>query len=158
MLRPFAALGFVCTTCVWPPAPAATARHTDAQAYCRALGTIDAPDRRWAGSKLPHWIARRLQVADDAWVAWRCADGRVLACVHGANRRCDAKARTSRRADATVRAYCHAHPDAGFVPSVVSGHDDAVWWRCHGRRAQAWHVEPVDAQGYLVRDWQPVAP
>ncbi len=155
-LLPFALAG---AACAWIPRAAAHgARHTDAQAYCRALGTIDAPDRRWAGPALPPWIAHRLRLADDAWVAWRCAGGRVLACVYGANRRCDAKARTARRAGAAVRAYCHAHPGAAFVPAVVAGHDDAVWWRCRGRRALAWHADAVDAQGYRARDWQPVTP
>ncbi len=158
MNRIFASLASLLAICAWTPGVAAAARYTDAQAYCRALGTIDAPDRRWAGPKLPPWIARRMLVDEDAWVAWRCADGQVLACVYGANRRCDAKARTSRHADAAVRAYCHAHPDADFVPAVVSGHDDAVWWRCRGRRALAGHVDAVDARGYLARDWQAVTP
>ena len=64
----------------------------------------------------------------------------------------------SRRAGAEVRAYCHAHPDAAFVPTVVAGDDDAVSWRCRGRRALAWHVDAVDAQGYRRRDWQTLGP
>ena len=137
------------------PAPAATAPVLDdAATYCRAVGTVDAPDHRYRGPPLPVWIARELHVADDAWVAWRCAGGRVLACVYGAHRRCDAKARTSRRAGTEVRAYCHTHPGAAFVPSVVAGDDDAVSWRCRGRRALAWRVDAVDAQGYRQRDWQ----
>ena len=125
----------------------------DPAAYCRAVGTIDAPDHRYTGPQLPAWMARQQHVADDAWVAWRCAGARVLACVYGAHRRC-AKARTSRRAGAVVRAYCHAHPGAAFVPALVAGDDDAVSWRCRGRRALAWRVDAVDAQGYRQRDWQ----
>jgi hypothetical protein len=141
-----------------PTPPVAARTLDDAVAYCRAVGTVDAPDRRYRGPPLPAWIAHELRVADDAWVAWRCAGGRVLACVYAAHRRCDAKARTSRRAGAEVRAYCHAHPDAAFVPSFIAGDDDAVSWRCRGRRALAWRVDAVDAQGYRIRDWQALTP
>ena len=146
--------------------PAAEAGHVqgrtfdDPVPYCRAVGTIDHPDRRYIGPRLPGWMARRLGVdpARADWVAWRCAKGTVMACVYGANLACGSKARTGRRPDEAIRAYCHTHPDADFVPMIVTGHDSAVSWRCRGRRAQAWRVDPVDAQGYLKRIWSPVAP
>jgi len=34
----------------------ASEQWTDAHAYCRAVGTVDAPDRRYVGPKEPHGI------------------------------------------------------------------------------------------------------
>src|SRR5215510_4570357 len=44
------------------PPPAAT-RFTDPFAYCAAVGTIDTPDSRYAGPKVPEAVARGLQRA-----------------------------------------------------------------------------------------------
>lgn len=48
------------------PTPTGQASFTDPFAYCAAVGTIDAPDARYAGPKVPESIARGLQAALNA--------------------------------------------------------------------------------------------
>src|SRR5258708_12599516 len=38
------------------PALAQGGQFTDPSAYCQAAGTISAPDTRYGGVRLPHWI------------------------------------------------------------------------------------------------------
>ena len=40
-------------------APAAAGSFKDPVAYCRAVGTIDKPDARYQGPKLPDWMAAK---------------------------------------------------------------------------------------------------
>ncbi|MBV8675453.1 MAG: hypothetical protein JOZ33_18670, partial [Acidobacteriaceae bacterium] len=71
---------------------------SDPVPYCRAVGTIDKPDARYTGPRLPVWMAEKLNLKPDQakFMEWRCADGQVLACLYGANIPCDSKAITSR--------------------------------------------------------------
>ena len=58
---------------------------TDPVPYCQAVGTIDSPDARYTGPKLPDWMAAklRLEPSQPKFVEWRCAQGAVLATVRG---------------------------------------------------------------------------
>ena len=58
--------------------------------YCKAVGTIDKPDARYTGPKLPPWMAEKLHLQADEgkMMEWRCANGTVLACLYGANIPC----------------------------------------------------------------------
>ena len=134
--------------------------------YCRSIGTIDKPDNRYTGPKLPAWMAEKLNLkADQAkmpdvskMVAWRCADGQVLACLYGANIPCDSKAFTSKKPTQAVVDYCKQNPDSQFVPMVVTGHETSLSWACHGPRPVVIRSEAVDAQGYVKAYWKAVSP
>ena len=78
-------------------APAKAQSYTPPVDYCRAVGTIDKPDARYTGPKLPRWMAKQLNLTtgQSDQMEWRCASGKVLACVYGANIPCNAKANTN---------------------------------------------------------------
>ena len=128
--------------------------------YCRAVGTIDKPDARYTGPKLPAWMAEKLNLKPDQGklMEWRCADGQVLACLYGANIPCSSKAITSKKPTRAVVDYCRQNPDSQFVPMYVTGHETSLSWACHGPRPVIIQSEAVDAQGYVKRYWQPVSP
>jgi len=141
-------------------APATAQGFTDPIPYCRAVGTIDRADARYAGPKLPDWMAAKLGLAPNqaAMMEWRCARGRVLACVYGANLPCGARAVTSRKPTGAITEFCRDHPDARFVPMVVTGHETVVSWACRGKRPAVTSVASVDAQGYAKAIWRQVVP
>ena len=141
-------------------APAAAQSVTDPVAYCRAVGTIDKPDARYQGPKLPDWMAAKLnlQPSQAKMMEWRCADGAVLACLYGANIPCDAKADTSRTPTAAISDYCRQNPGSDFVPMYVTGHETVISWACHGADPAVVSAGAVDAQGYAKAFWEPVTP
>jgi hypothetical protein len=141
-------------------APAAAQSFQDPVAYCRAVGTIDKPDARYTGPKLPGWMAAKLHLEPSQanMTAWRCAGGTVLACLYGANIPCDAKADISRAPTAGITGYCRENPGARFVPMYVTGHETVVSWACRGSEAVVRDIGAVDAQGYAKAFWEPVAP
>ena len=134
--------------------------YSDPLAYCKAVGTIDKPDARYTGPKLPAWMAKQLKMQPDQgkMMEWRCADGAVMACQYGANIPCDAKAVTSQNPPQPVTDYCRQNPDSQFVPMYVTGHNSAVSWACHGPKPVVLQSAPVDAQGYQQAYWHKVEP
>jgi hypothetical protein len=110
-----------------PPGATAEQRFDDPFAYCAAVGTIDAPDARYAGPSVPEAIARGLQTAlgmpEGAPPAplrehsiWRCMAGKVYACTFGANLPCQEKADTGRSPTPAMTAFCQDAPDADAIP------------------------------------------
>ena len=97
------------------PTTEASSFH-DSFAYCAAVGTIDAPDVRYTGDKLPDFLVqgmiRKGIVTADAPPAiqqnavWRCMQGHVWVCHFGANLPCQEKADTSRAPTTEMTAYC----------------------------------------------------
>ncbi|MBV8630332.1 MAG: hypothetical protein JOZ83_05370 [Silvibacterium sp.] len=134
--------------------------YADPIPYCRAVGTIDKPDARYTGPKLPAWMAEKLNLKpdQDKFMEWRCADHQVLACLYGANIPCDSKAFTSRKPTQAVVDYCKQNPDSSFVPMYVTGHETSLSWACHGPRPVVIRSESVDAQGYVKAYWKAVSP
>jgi hypothetical protein len=140
--------------------PALAESFTDPVPYCQAVGTIDSPDARYTGPKLPAWMAGKLHLepSQAKFMEWRCAQGAVLACLYGANIPCNAKAVTSREPTAAITQYCEENPGSDFVPMYVTGHDTVVSWACQGPDPVVKGVEPVDAEGYAKAFWQVVSP
>jgi hypothetical protein len=105
--------------------PALTQTFSDPVPYCKAVGTIDKPDARYTGPKLPGWMAKKLNMKPDQGklMEWRCANGAVLACEYGANIPCGSKAITSQKPTQPIIDYCRLNPDSEFVPMVVTGHE-----------------------------------
>ena len=150
--------------------PASSTTYADPFAYCAAVGTIDAPDARWAGPAMPEAIARGLQQAFGAPADaplepflrnshWRCMGGKVYACNVGANIPCMEKADLSRTPSAPMAAYCKANPGASVIPAYVTGRATVYTWRCEGSTAVIERqVNQPDARGFLARFWYEIQP
>jgi hypothetical protein len=148
---------------------ASNATFTDPFAYCRAVGTIDAPDARYTGPRVPPSVARGLQKAFAAppdgplepfleSSFWRCMDGKVYACSIGANLPCQEKADTSRTPSSGVKEFCRANSDV-VVPMYVTGRATVYEWRCaNGQPEIVRRVTEVDARGFLANVWYALAP
>lgn len=148
-------------------APSTTA---DPWAYCRQVGTIDAPDARYSGEPVPPAIAegiRRATGASDSapldvfvrGTSWRCMDGKVLACTVGANLPCGEKANTSRTPSAAMTEFCAANAEAAVIPAFVTGRATVYEWRCSaGAPSVVRQVVEADAQGFLASFWHELPP
>ena len=168
--------------CVLPQAPAVSPDaptpgagegrdgFTDPFAYCAAVGTIDAPDARYAGPEVPEVVIEGLREAletpDDApseWftagTVWRCMDGAVWACFVGANLPCSAKADTSRTPPPEMVDFCRENPTAEVIPAYVTGRETVYEWHCTDGAPEIVRqlVEP-DAQGFISNIWYEISP
>lgn len=149
---------------------ATPATFSDPFAYCAAVGTIDAPDHRYVGPRMPAVIALGLKQAVGAPAEaplsvfvrnsyWRCMQGKVYACTVGANIPCLEKADLGRKPSPGMVAYCAAHPTAAVIPAAVTGRATVYLWRCHsGRPAVVRQVNEPDARGFLARFWYEIQP
>ncbi len=148
-----------------PTTPPTAATFTDAFAYCTAVGTIDAPDARYTGPKMPDAVAQGLKKATgasaDAPISlftdnafWRCAGGKVMACTVGANLPCTEKAVTDKTPTQDEKDFCTANPSADVIPAAVTGSATVYEWRCtSGAPEIVKQVADVDAQGYIAGIW-----
>jgi hypothetical protein len=148
----------------------AEARFADPFAYCAAVGTIDAPDARYAGPPVPEAVVQGLKAALDRPAAaptgplvdnshWRCMDGKVYACTVGANLPCSEKADTGREPRPALVDFCRQNPDAAVVPMAVTGRATVFEWRCTGAvPAIARQFARPDATGYIANIWYEIAP
>lgn len=142
---------------------------TDPFAYCAAVGTVDAPDGRYAGPRLPQPIVDgllRLQlVMADApseiigHAAWRCMEGKVLACHFGNNIPCLEKADTGRTPTFAMREFCAADPASEVIPAYVTGRATVYQWRCTGGAPViVKQLLTPDPRGFLAEFWHEVNP
>ena len=144
--------------------------YTDPFAYCAAVGTIDAPDARYVGAKVPDAIARGLRAATlaapdaplDGFIdggSWRCMDGQVYACTVGANLPCWDKANTSQTPTTAMTQYCQANANVDTLPGFVTGRSTVYAWSCQkGVATPGRQVVQVDARGYLADIWYAISP
>ena len=160
---------FGCSTGTGPVASPTPATYDDPFAYCTAVGTMDTPDARYTGPKVPEDIARGLQKAFNAPETpldvlaggsfWRCMDGRVYACFVGANLPCEAKANTDRTPTQEEKDFCQQNPDADFIPMVVTGRETIYEWRCNnGVPEIVREFAQPDARGFLSHIWYEISP
>jgi hypothetical protein len=142
----------------------------DPQAYCRSVGTIDAPDQRFTGTGVPDWIRAAFftpnQIAaikagrqPDYGVAWRCVRGEVLACQNAQSPSC-LKANTDRTPSAAMSDFCRSNVNSPVIPRVVTGTERmlAYNWVCRGPEPTIAKETPLDAQGFVAADWKRVSP
>ncbi|HXF63407.1 MAG TPA: hypothetical protein VNK95_17390 [Caldilineaceae bacterium] len=138
--------------------------YDDPYAYCAAVGTIDEPDERYVGPAAPESIARDLRAVLNTpntplevyqqGLFWRCMDGRVYACMVGANLPCWAKADLSQEPTPAMNDFCAENPDAEGIPAVVTGRETVYTWRCEGTTAVVdSQIGEVDERGYLTNIW-----
>lgn len=147
------------------PAPAA---FDDPFAYCAVVGTIDQPDARYIGPRMPEVVAQGLRRAsgasDDAPLDvfvqnsfWRCLAGKVYACTVGANLPCESKANTSSTPSQAENDFCTENLSSDFIPAYITGHDTIYTWTCKDGQAvageQVFHVDP---QGFIQEIWYPI--
>ena len=130
--------------------------YADDAAYCSAGGRHNAAAP--APASLESAIAGAFQVSPDvvhggAYV--RCRQGKLIACIVGANLVCG-KADARRRL-AGASAFCAQNPDAESVPMVATGHATIYDWSCKGTTAGAGKVlMTVDPQGYIADNWKEI--
>ena len=148
--------------------PVSQSTIADPWTYCKAVGTIDAPDARYIGPANPEAVALSLfrsQVSPDKPMdprvvkstTWRCVDGRVLACNFGANIPCRDKANTDKTPTAGMNDFCKANPTSDFIPLAVTGHNSIYAWKCvNGTPTIDKQITEADAQGFLANVWRPV--
>jgi hypothetical protein len=154
------------------PAPRSGPQATfaDPFAYCAALETIDTPDARYTGPKVPEGVAQGLKKAfgapTDAPLEaflhntfWRCMDGKVYACTMGANLPCQERADTSRQPTEGMTNFCQEHSDAEVIPAYVTGRATAYEWKCtNGAPAVVRQVAQPDARGFFSHIWYAISP
>jgi hypothetical protein len=150
--------------------PGTETTYTDPFAYCKAVGTIDEPDLRYVGTKLPEAIALGLRKAFGApsdapldvferGTYWRCMDGKVYACNVGANLPCQEKADSSRQPNEGMKEWCESSPDSEFIPAYASGRATIFGWRCNGTEPKVVkEITKPDAAGYISNIWYEIKP
>lgn len=153
-----------------PPGSGSQATFTNPFAYCAALGTIDAPDSRYTGPKVPDVVAQGLNKAfgapEDApldpflyHTFWRCMDGQVYACTVGANLPCQERADVSQRPTQGMTNFCQDTPHAEVIPAVVTGRATVYEWKCtNGVPEIMRQFAQPDARGFLSHIWYAVSP
>ena len=154
------------------PAPGSgpQATFSDPFAYCAALGTIDAPDSRYTGPKVPEVVAQGLQRAfgapTDAPLEpflhntfWRCMDGQVYACTVGANLPCQERAAASRKPTQGMTDFCQDNAHAEVIPAFVTGRATVYEWKCtNGVPEIVRQFAHPDARGFLSNIWYAISP
>jgi hypothetical protein len=152
------------------PGPGQPATFSDPFAYCAALGTIDAPDSRYTGPKVPEAVAQGLKKAFGAPADaplepflhntfWRCMNGQVYACTVGANLPCQERADVSRSPTQGMTTFCQNNPHAEVIPAFVTGRATVYAWKCTGGVPEVLQqfAQP-DAQGFLSNIWYAISP
>ena len=141
------------------------ATFTDAFAYCQAVGTIDAPDARYTGDKVPVSVAKGLQkamgLAPDMPMDiltrnsfWRCMSGKVYGCSVGANIPCQGKADASKTPNEGMTAFCKDNPNSDFIPAASTGRETVYAWKCVSGKPQVdKQVLNPDARGFITEFW-----
>ena len=113
----------------------------DPVSYCRAVRTIDWPDRdrRYAGPKEVAWIDRAMgyRRGDIIHADWGCEDGNVVACLNGGITGPCSKVDLSRTTNHDTIAYCRSHPNDELAAACLRFLEDRGW------AYQSW--EQVDA-------------
>jgi hypothetical protein len=152
-------------------AAATQAAYTDPFAYCAAVGTLDTPDARYTGDKVPDAVikgylkAAGLENSTEpmdmlkSGTSWRCMDSKVYACNVGANLPCADKANTDQTPTQAMKDYCQSNADATDIPASITGHDTVYAWSCSkGAVVVGAQLVQPDAQGYLSNIWYAIEP
>jgi hypothetical protein len=161
-------VGCVSTTMPQPtPLPKST--YNDPFVYCAAVGTIDTPDGRYNGDKLPASIIQGMiqqgivsadmpqEIQQNA--VWRCMNNRVWVCHFGANLPCLEKADTAQSPTTEMEDYCKTNPTADSIPAAVTGRATVYEWGCKDGKAEVVkQLFKSDPQGYLADFWYELTP
>lgn len=166
--------GLVLSSLPCAPAHAADkpATFTDPVPYCKAVGSIDAPDARYKGPAVPDWMVAALYSKDEIKaqksagvdparaIVWRCMQGAVFGCVQGNSPICG-KANQDKTPTKAMSDFCAGAPNAEVIPLSVIGHDTPMIydWTCKGKQPTITRqIFKVDAQGFPTELWKEIAP
>jgi len=166
VLKLMLALGIAATLVGCAPT---TSSYNDPFVYCAAVGTIDAPDERYDGAKMPDSIIQGMIqqgiVSADAPLefqqnaVWRCMNNSVWVCHFGANLPCLEKADTTQVPTSEMEDYCKTNPTADFIPAAVTGRATVYEWGCKdGKPEVVKQLFESDSQGYLADFWYELTP
>ena len=165
------ASGLVVSAFGWSPLPAQAA-DADAVAYCKSVGTIDAPDANYTGPAVPGWMVAALYTPEEikaqtsagvdpaGAIVWRCMGGKIWACVQGNAPICG-KANQDKTPTKAMRKFCASQPNAEVIPLSVIGHENPMIydWTCKGKEPTITRqIFKVDAQGFPADLWKAIAP
>jgi hypothetical protein len=150
-------------------AEAGQSSYDDPFAYCAAVGTIDTPDARYTGPKMPDSIIQAMIqqgiVSADAPLefqqntVWRCMNNIVWVCHFGANLPCLEKAEITQVPTSGMEDYCKANPMADSIPVVVTGRATVYEWGCKDGKPEVIKLLlKSDPQGYLTDFWYELSP
>lgn len=143
--------------------------YNDPFAYCTAVGTIDTPDSRYNGAKIPNSIIqgmiRQGIISADAPMefqqnmAWRCMNHKVWVCQFGANIPCMEKADISQMPTSGMVDYCRMSSTTDIIPAYVTGRVTIYEWRCtDGKPEVVKQLFKSDQQGYPTVYWYELTP
>jgi hypothetical protein len=146
-----------------------TESYSDPFAYCSAVETIDAPDTRYNGDKVPDtlvqgMIQKGIVTADapadiQKNAVWRCMDKSVWVCHFGANLPCLEKADSSQTSTSAMEDFCKANPAAENIPAAVTGRATVYEWKCNDTKPEvAKQAFKADSQGFLADFWYELTP
>jgi hypothetical protein len=154
-------------------APTLSAKtFVDPVEYCKAKGTVDAPDTTYAGPAVPDWMlaalfgpgeitAQKIAGVDvRRSVIWRCIEGQVFSCLQTNSPICG-KANVSQTPTTAMLEFCASQPNASVIPLSVIGHENPMVfeWTCRGKgptiTRQIFHV---DARGFPSDLWKEISP
>jgi hypothetical protein len=145
---------------------------SDAAAYCKAVGNIDAPDKSYNGPAVPGWMVTALYTPDEIKaqteagvdparaIVWRCMGGKIWACVQGNAPICG-KANQDKTPSKAMREFCAGQPNAEIIPLYVIGHEHPMIydWSCKGKQPTIGkQIFTVDARGFPAELWEAIAP
>jgi putative hemolysin len=142
--------------------------YSDPFLYCNAVGTIDAPDERYTGEKIPEILAQDMialgLVTADAPkeiqqnAIWRCMDNSVWVCHFGANIPCAEKANLDKTPTPAMEDYCKANPSAETIPAFTTGRATVYEWKCtDGKLEAGQQILNADPQGFISEFWYQLA-
>jgi putative hemolysin len=142
--------------------------YSDPFLYCAAVGTIDAPDERYTGEKMPEILVQDMiglgLVTADAPkeiqqnAVWRCMDSSLWVCHFGANIPCLEKADSSQTPTPEMEDYCKANPNAEGIPAATTGRATVYEWKCtDGKPSVVRLVLKSDPQGFISNFWYQLA-
>jgi hypothetical protein len=141
---------------------AQTPTFTDPQAYCAAVRTIDEPDSRFTGDKVPDWMMAPFvnpQYPRAIYgISWRCVGGHVLVCQNAQSPSC-LKANTDRTPSAAMNEFCRDNANSQVIPRVVTGTERmlAFNWICRGTEPAIAKDIRLDGRGFVIADWRHVS-
>lgn len=153
------------------PVRAADAASTEAVAYCKAAGNIDAPDKAYTGPAVPGWMIPALHTPQEIKaqteagvdparaIVWRLG-GKIWACVQGNAPICG-KANQDKTPTKAMREFCASQPGAEVIPLYVIGHENPMIydWTCKGKQPTITkQIFTVDARGFPSDLWKAIAP
>jgi hypothetical protein len=181
-IKPISAfcIAFVLAGCGFPARPKLVSTQTlptseeqpsysDPFAYCAAVGSIDSPDARYSGSKLPDAIIQgmiqqgflpaAMPAESQKHTAWRCMDHNVWVCNYGVNIPCLEKADLSQVPTSAMEDYCKMNPTVEGIPAYITGRVTIYSWNCkEGKPGMVGQIMAVDPQGYPSAYWHELAP